>query len=185
MHVLHTRHLQNIELAQGWPNSITTTSHTQRGSCQTPKGTQLHPTLHVLSSYQPSTILKPAKVRRLHSMLNESHVARPKSFDTTPPSMFCPPRNLQNIGLAQGREAYHNNVPHSTRFMPHARRHPAPPHLACFIIVPAAIHSPHTRESQLEGNIVTFRAQQGSCRTPKGTRFQPAKHVLAPPAFKT
>ena len=68
--------------------------------------------------------------------------------------------------------------------MPHARRHPAPPHLACFIIVPAAIHSPHTKDSQLEGNIATFRAQQGSCRTPKGTRFRPDEHVLAPHAFK-
>ena len=60
-----TTRLQNIGLAQGWP-SITTTSHTQRGSCRTPEGTRLHPTLHVSSSYQPSTILKPAQVRRQH-----------------------------------------------------------------------------------------------------------------------
>ena len=60
-----TTRLQNIGLAQGWP-SITTTSHTQRGSGRTPEGTQLHPTLHVSSSYQPSTILKPAQVRRQH-----------------------------------------------------------------------------------------------------------------------
>ena len=60
-----TTRLQNIGLAQGWP-SITTTSHTQRGSSRTPEGTQFHPTLHVSSSYQPSTILKPAQVRRQH-----------------------------------------------------------------------------------------------------------------------
>ena len=51
---------------------ITTTSHTQRGSCRTPEGTRLHPTLHVSSSCQPSTILKPAQVRRQHRNISFS-----------------------------------------------------------------------------------------------------------------
>ena len=61
-----TAGLQNIGLPQGWPDGVTTTPHARRGSCWTPEGTQLHPTLHALSSYRPSTIPKAAQVRRQH-----------------------------------------------------------------------------------------------------------------------
>ena len=46
-------------------------------------------------------------------------------------------------------------------------------------------HQPSSSQPKLEGNIATFHSQQGSCRTPKGTRFQPIEHVLAPHTFKT
>ena len=79
----------------------------------------------------------------------------------TPPHRACSATTQPSKHRAGPRKGgiHHNNVPHSTRFMPHAQRHPTPPHLACFIVILATIHSPHTRDSQLEGNIATFRAQ--------------------------
>ena len=72
-------------------------------------------------------------------MLNEAHVARPKAPDSNQSNMFwhhTPSKHRAGPRIAK----HHHNVTHSTRFRPHARRHPTPPHLACFIIVPAINH---------------------------------------------
>ena len=61
-------------------------------------------------------------------MLNEARVARPKSPDSNKLNMFWhhqPSKHRAGPRLAK----HHHNVTHSTRFMPHARRHPTPPTL--------------------------------------------------------
>ena len=67
----------------------------------------------------------------------------------------------------------------------HAARPKAPDSTPPCMFHHRTSHQPSSSQPKLEGNIATFRAQQGSCRTPKGTRFRPDEHVLAPHAFKT
>ena len=108
---------------QGWPEEgrhATTTSHTQRGSCRTPEGTRLHPTLHVSSSYQQtSTVLTPENPS-LEGNIATSRARRgscrtPKGTRFQPAEHVPGTTGLQNIGLPQG-------WPDGVTTTPHARR---------------------------------------------------------------
>ena len=74
---------------------------------------------------------------------------------------------LQNIGLAQGWQA---SPQRHTLNEVHVARPKAPGSTPHCMFHHRANHQPSSSQPKLEGNIATFHSQQGSCRTPKGTR---------------
>ena len=100
-------------------------------------------------------------------MLNEAHVASPKAPDSDQPNMFW--HHTPSKHRAGPRLAKHHQQRHTLNEV-HAARLKAPDSTPPCMFHHRTSHQPSSSQPKLEGNIATFHSQQGSCRTPKGTR---------------
>ena len=124
---------------------------------------------HHRTSSHPQSSHQRFPIRRQHrnipcSMRLVSHAQRHQ----IPTSRTCSgTTGLQNIGLAQGWQA---SPQRHTLNEVHVARPKAPGSTPHCMFHHRANHQPSSSQPKLEGNIATFHSQQGSCRTPKGTR---------------